>query len=146
MDQSSETGLPLSTTLLLLGKDTTFQKGHYWNETQILLASNRQNTGAFIHFWYICFEIDFAWSAIAVLTFYLADCRSKDSRYDDMGHLESNNNKPMDKPLNLETKSERRLSSTDKDSGNTHYVLALSLCAKLNINLFFFLLIRDDKF
>ena len=77
---------------------------------------------------------------------YFFDCRSKDSRYDDMGHMESNNNKPMDKPLNLETKSERRLSSTDKDSGNTHYVLVLSLCAKLNINLFFFLLIRDDKF
>ena len=144
MDQSSETGLRLSTTLLLLGKNTQLSKKIitgmkpriYWRAIdKILRRSSTFGTFASKRDRYGCFNF-----------FYLVDCRSKDSRYDDMGHLESNNNKPMDKPLNLETKSERRLSSTDKDSGNTHYVLALSLCAKLNINLFFFLLIRDDKF
>ena len=142
MDQSSETRLRLSTTLPLLGKNTQFQNCRYWNETQNLLDIIDKILGRSSALGHLLRN----WIVTTVLIFYLVDCRSKDSRYDDMGHLESNNNKPMDKPLNLETKSERRLSSTDKDSGNTHYVLALSLCAKLNINLFFFLLIRDDKF
>lgn len=46
--------------------------------------------------------------------------RQREDKYEEsMGQVEDNNNRPLDKPLNLETEKQRdrRPSQTDKESG-----------------------------
>lgn len=46
--------------------------------------------------------------------------RQREDKYEEsMGQVEDNNNRPLDKPLNLETEKprDRRPSQTDKESG-----------------------------
>ncbi len=67
-------------------------------------------------------------SVYFIFKFYaLLYFRSKDPRYDD-AHLESNNNKPMDKPLNLETEKRERRFSNDKDSGTFLFLYLTDTC------------------